>query len=306
MSEPTAPESAPRKNNKAAIAIVLLSIAVIVQGVKIYLDYKDKEAVQQQLDVTSQDLESTMVRLNEIKTELDDKIQQIAKLGGDVSELEKAKAEVESELKSARKRSEKALRELNDRVEGYEELLVAKDQEIEHLQALNKELFSENKNLKTTQNTLSDSINRLAKNKDDLQAKVNIASQLKAENVVVASVSSKGKERESPFRSRQLEKLKIEFNIAENNVAPIEGKKIMIRVVDEHGQPIFNVEKGSGTFMFEGREEFYTAAQEILFDNTKQKLSFIYEKGSEYASGNYTVDIFADGYKMGTTQFSVK
>jgi hypothetical protein len=185
-------------------------------------------------------------------------------------------------------------------------LLVAKDQEIERLQSLNKELYSENRNLKTKQNVLSDSINRLAKNKDDLQTKVNIASQLKAENVVVASVSSKGKERESPFRSRQLEKLKVEFNIAENNVAPIEGKKIMIRVVDENGQAIFNVEKGSGTFMFDGREEFYTAAQEILFDNTKQKLTFVYEKGSEYASGNYTVDIFADGYKMGSAQFSVK
>ncbi len=296
----------PKKNNKAAVAIALLSIVVIIQGVKIYLDYKDREAVQQQLDVTSQDLESTLGRLNEIKAELDDKIQQIAKLGGDVTELEKAKAEVESELKSARKRSEKALRELNDRVEGYEELLVAKDQEIEHLQSINKELYSENKNLKTKQNVLSDSINRLAKNKDDLQSKVNIASQLKAENVVVAALNSKGKERESPFRARQLEKLKIEFNIAENNVAPIEGKKIMIRVVDENGQPIFNVEKGSGTFMFDGREEFYTAAQEILFDNTKQKLTFVYEKGSEYASGNYTVDIFADGYKMGSTQFSVK
>jgi hypothetical protein len=304
MTEPTEPT--PRKNNKAAVAIALLSIVVIVQGVKIYLDYKDKEAVQQQLDVTSQDLESTMARLNEIKTELDDKIQQITKLGGDVSELEKAKAEVDAELKSARKRSEKALRELNDRVEGYEELLVVKDQEIERLQSLNKELFSENKNLKTKQNVLSDSINRLAKNKQDLQTKVDIASQLKAENVVIASVSSKGKERESPFRSRQLEKLKVEFNIAENSVAPIEGKKIMIRVVDENGQPIFNVEKGSGTFMLDGREEFYTAAQEILFDNTKQKLTFVYEKGSEYASGNYTVDIFADGYKMGSTQFSVK
>jgi len=298
--------SEPRKNNKAAVAIALLSIVVIVQGIKIYLDYKDKAAVQQELDVTSENLESTLTRLNEIKTELDDKIQQIEKLGGDVAELEKARAEVEVELKSVRKRNNKAILELKDRVEGYEELLVAKDQELERLQSLNKELYSENRNLKTKQNVLSDSINRLAKNKDDLQTKVNIASQLKVENVMVAALNSKGKERESPFRSRQLDKLKVEFNIAENNVAPIEGKKIMIRVIDESGQPIFNVEKGSGTFMLDDREEFYTAAQEILFDNTKQKLTFVYEKGSDYASGNYTVEIFTDGYKMGTVQFSVK
>ena len=296
----------PRKNNKAAVAIALLSIVVIVQFVKIYLDYKDKAAVRQELDVTTENLDSTLKRLDEIKTELDDKIAQIQKLGGDVAELEKARAEVEVELKSVRKRNDKAIRELKDRVEGYEELLLAKDEEIEKLQSLNKELFSENRNLKTKQNVLNDSINRLARNKDDLQSKVNIASQLKAENIAVLALNSKGKERESPFRSRQIEKLKVEFNLAENKVAPIEGKKIMIRVVDENGQPIFNVDKGSGTFTLDGKEEFYTAAQEILFDNTKQKLTFIYEKGSDYASGNYSVEIFTDGYKMGTVQFSVK
>jgi cell division protein ZapB len=296
----------PRKNNKAAVAIALLSIVVIVQGIKIYLDYKDKAAVQQELDVTAENLDSTLKRLEEIKTELDDKISQIEKLGGDVAELEKARAEVDVELKSVRKRNDKAIRELKDRVEGYEELLVAKDQEIEHLQSLNKELFSENRSLKTKQNVLNDSINQLEKNKQDLQSKVAIASQLKAENIAVLAMNSKGKERESPFRSRQVEKLKVEFNLAENKVAPIEGKKIMIRVVDENGQPIFNVDKGSGTFMLDGKEEFYTAAQEILFDNTKQKLTFVYEKGSDYASGNYTVEIFTDGYKLGVVQFSVK
>lgn len=298
--------NAPRKSNKAAVAIALLSIVVIVQGIKIYLDYKDKAAVKQELAASEENLESTLQRLNEIKLELDDKISQIDSLGGDVTELEKARAEVEVELKSVRKRNDKAVRELKDRVEGYEELLVAKDAEIEKLQSINKELFTENRSLKTKQNVLNDSINRLAKNTDDLQSKVTIASQLKAENVVVMAVNSKGKERESPFRSRQIESLKVEFNIAENKVAPIEGKKIMIRVVDENGQPIFNVDKGSGTFTLDGKEEFYTVAQEILFDNTKQKLSFLYEKGSDYASGNYTVEIFTDGYKMGSMQFSVK
>ena len=298
--------SEPRKNNKAAVAIALLSIVVIVQGIKIYLDYKDKAAVRQELATSEENLDATLKRLDEIKIELDEKIAQIDKLGGDVTELEKARAEVEAELKSVRKRNDKAVRELKDRVEGYEELLLAKDAEIERLQSVNKELFSENRSLKTKQNVLNDSINRLAKNKDDLQTKVTIASQLKAENVAVLAVNSKGKERGSPFRSRQIESLKVEFNIAENKVAPIEGKKIMIRVIDENGQPIFNVDKGSGTFMVEGKEEFYTAAQEILFDNTKQKLTFLYEKGSDYASGNYTVEIFTDGYKMGTMQFSVK
>ena len=302
---PSSPEPA-KSSNKAGIIIALLSIIVIVQSVKIYLDYKDKVEIKEQKANVEEELATTMQRLNEIKTELDQKIVEIQKLGGDVTELEKAKAEVESQLKRNGARSAKEIRQLKDKVEGYEELLKIKDDEIEKLQSVNKELFSENRTLKTKQNKLGDSINQLSRTKEELATKVAIASQLKAENVAIKGVNSKGKERDSPFRNRQLEKLKVEFNIAENKVAPIEGKKIMIRVVDENGQVIFDVARGSGTFVLNGKEEFFTSVQEFLFDNTHQKLTFFYEKGTEYASGNYSIQIYTDGYLMGAGQFTVK
>lgn len=302
MSQPEPTKS----SNKASIIIALLSIIVIIQSIKIYLDYKDKVEVKEQLTHTEADLASTMQRLNDVKTELDQKIAEIEKLGGDITDLKKAKAEVETELRRSNTRSSKSLKELKDRIDGYEQLLKLKDDEIEKLKTVNKELFSENKNLKTNQNKLSDSINRLSKNKEELATKVAIASQLKAENFSVKAVNSKGKERESPFKNRQLEKLKIEFSIADNKVAPIEGKKIFVRIIDENGQVIFDVAKGSGTFLLNGKEEFYTSVQEILFDNSKQHLLFLYEKGSEYTAGTYTAEAYTDGYKMGTAQFVVK
>jgi regulator of replication initiation timing len=304
MTEPQKTE--PKKSNKAGIIIALLSIIILIQSVKIYLDYQDKVEVKEQLATTEEDLATTMQRLNDIQIELEQKIQEIAKLGGDISELEKAKAEVTAELKRSTVRSKKALEELKDRLEGYEELLKIKDDEIDKLKSVNKELFTENRTLKTKQNKLSDSITVLAKNTEVLATKVAIASQLKAENIRVVSVTDKGKEREPPFRKRQLQKIKVDFNFAENKVAPIEGKKVIVRIVDENGQPIFDYNKDSGTFMIDGKEEFYTAAQEILFDNTRQKMSFIYDKGSEYTSGTYTVEIFTDGYRLGSVQFVVR
>lgn len=296
----------PPKSNRSNIIIGLLFIVVLIQGVKIYFDYTDKkEIIEQKADV-EEDLAGTMQRLKEIQAELDQKIVEIEKLGGDVKELQKAKAEVDAQLKRSVSRSTKSIKELKDRVEGYEELLKLKDDEIEKLKVTNQSLFSENRQLKTQKNELNDSITRLATTKEELAGKVAVASRLKAENVVVKSVNAKGKERDSPFRARQLEKLMVEFNLAENNVAPIEGKKIMIRVIDETGQVIFDVAKGSGTFIFNGKEEFYTAQQEILFDNTRQKLFFLYDKGSEYASGNYTVEIYAQDYLIGTAGFVVK
>ncbi len=303
----TTPTSLPeRKSNKAAIIIALLSIIVIIQSIKIYLDYKDKVEIKEQKATVEEELGTTMQRLTEIKTELDQKIVEIQKLGGDISDLQKAKVEVESQLKRNVTRSRKEIEELKGKVEGYEELLKLKDDEIEKLKSVNKVLYSENKTLKTEKNQLNDSINSLAKNKEELATKVAIASQLKAENVAVTAVNSKGKERESPFKNRQLEKLKVEFNLAENKVAPIEGKKIMIRVIDENGQVIFDVARGSGTFILNGKEEFFTSSQEILFDNTRQKLTYVYEKGSDYPSGNYRVEIYSEGYLMGSSQFTVK
>lgn len=305
-AENPTPESSPKKNNKLPVIVAFMAIVIIIQGIKIYLDTKEKQEVRTQLITTEEELATTMQRLTEIKAELDDKIAQVEKLGGDVADLEQAKVEIEEELRLTRRATGKEIKALKDRVEGYELLLKNKDEEIAKLQSVNKELLTENRSLKTRQNRLGDSLNRLSQSKAELATKVAIASQLKAENIRIVSVNDRGRERTPPFRIKQIERLKVEFNLAENSVAPIEGKKILIRIIDENDQVLFDVARGSGTFIFNGKEEFYTAAQEILFDNTRQKLTFFYEKGSEYAPGTYTLEIYTDDYMMGRSEFVVK
>lgn len=301
------PTSAPApKNHKSTIIIGLLLVIIIIQGVKWYLDSQEIKVKDEKIESTEQELASTKQRMIEIKNELDLKIAEVQKLGGDVTDLQTAKAEIEAELKRTQRANGKVIKDLKDKVEGYELLLKNKDEEIDKLKSVNKELLTENKTLKTQKNQLGDSISQLSQTKQELASKVAIASQLKAENFKILAVNDRGKERDSPFKNKQISKLKIEFNIAENNVAPIEGKKIMIRIIDENGQVIFDVAHGSGTFILDGKEEFYTASQEILFDNTKQKLTFLYEKGSDYTSGNYNLEVYTDGYKMGSGQFTVK
>lgn len=295
-----------KKSNRTSVIIALLSIIIIIQGVKIFYDSRAKQDMQAEQGSTEEELASTIQRLNEIQSELDVRIDEINKLGGDVEDLKKAKQEITDELSRTKRASGKVISELKDKVDGYEELLRMKDQEIEHLKSVNKQLFSENNNLKTQKNQLGDSLNRLSQATTELQSKVAVASRLKAENITIVGLTDKGKERDSPFRARQIAKVKVDFNIAENNVAPIEGKKIIIRIVDENGQVIFDVDRGSGTFIYNGREEFYTAAQEILFDNSRQHLTFTYDKGSDYPPGNYTMEVYCDDYQMGSGQFTVK
>lgn len=296
----------PKNNTKTAVIISIMAVVIIIQFVKIMLDSREKNEVITVLTSTEQELASTRQRMTEIRNELDEKISEVQKLGGDVADLERARAELDMELKRSIRATGKEIKTLKDKVEGYELLLRNKDEEIAKLQTVNTELLTENRTLKTTRNQLADTINRLNQSKQELASKVAIASQLKAENIRILALNDRNKERESPFRNRQLSQLKVVFNLAENEVAPIEGKKIMIRIIDENGQVLFDVARGSGTFMYNGREEFYTASQEILFDNTRQQLTFLYEKGSDYAEGTYTLEIYADDYRIGSGEFTVK
>ncbi len=302
----TAQAPAPKQNRKSLIVIILLVVIVIVQGIKIFLDHQESIAKEDQLATTEEELAITRQRLTDISEELEQKITEIEKLGGDVTELEQAKAEIEAELAKNRRATRRTIQDLKDKVDGYELLLKAKDEEITKLKEINSELLTENTSLKTEKNVLSDSLNELNESKEELASKVAKASELKVENIQIFAVNSRGKEREAPFKARQAEKIRVVFNIAENNVAPIEGKNVLIRIVDGNGQVIFDVSKGSGTFMYNDREEFYTANQEILFDNTRQQLTFEYEKGSEYEPGVYNLEVYTEGYKMGSEQFEVK
>jgi len=303
MTEAKKSKSGSKRN---AIIIGIIAVIVIVNGVKWYLDSEDRKEME---NYYTTELKEAQTRFDEISTELDEKIQEIQRLGGDIEELTKAKEEVEKErdqLQRTRTANRRLIAELKDKTEGYTELLLAKDEEIVRLKTLNNELLSENTTLKTEKNELNRSINELSENKEQLEEKVAIASRLKAENIEIYAVSGSGKERDGSFRKRQIENLKIEFNLARNPVAPIEGKEILLRIIDANNQVYFDVARGSGTFILDGKEEFYTLKQEILFDNTNQQVTFLYDKGSEYNSGDHTVELYTDGYLLGKKAFTVK
>lgn len=294
------------KNNKTSIIIALLSIVIIIQAIKIFLDYREKKQVRQELAVITTERDNTVAELQSVKNDLESKIAEVKKLGGDVADLKKARDEVQAELRKSKSRSAKALKELNDRIDGYRELLLRKDTEITKLKEANQNLLTQVTELKSAQNNLGDSINNLISTKQKLQDKVNTAAQLRAENIAVLAVNNRGKEKKPPFRNRQLSKLKIQFNLADNKVTEIGAQKIYWRILSKNGQVIFDVEKGSGTFMLKGKEEFYTATQEILFDNTRQLVSLEFGKGSPYPSGEYIAELYAKDYIIGTAKFSVK
>jgi hypothetical protein len=302
----TTPQKNTKKDNGKNILIIVLLILIVASGIKLYTDHLDKTRKSEEILILSEENNELNRRIDSMNYQLDLRIQEITKLGGDIAALEEIKEQLTRERSLDRKRSTEEIASLNQRIAAFSKTIQEKDQEILRLREVNEQLFTENTDLKTTQAQIQEEVAQLNVKQKELQDKVDIAARLRAENISIVALNSRGKEREDGFKNRQLEKLRITFNLADNKVAEKGARDIYVQIMAPNNQPIFDVAKGSGTFSIDGREEFFTVHQDILFDNSKQTLTYFYEKGTKYNPGIYEIRIYADGYQIGTKSFEVK
>lgn len=299
-------KAVPKQEQGKNILIIVLLILVIISGVKLYYDHQEKAQKTEEILILSEENTGLNQRLDSITYELEIRINEIKQLGGDIDSLIAIKDQLILERNSNRNRTVAEIAKLNQRIDGYGKLLQEKDADIVRLKAMNEQLFSENTVLKSTKAEIEEEVVKLSQKTQELEEKVNVAAKLRAENIVIAAVNARGREREGEFRNRQQEKLKIAFTLADNPVAPFGTRDIYVQILSPNNQVIFDIAKGSGTFSMDGREEFYTARQDILFNNSLQRLTYFYEKGTDYTKGMHTVRIFADGLEIGEKAFEVK
>jgi FtsZ-binding cell division protein ZapB len=137
--------------------------------------------------------------------------------------------------------------------------------------------------------------------------KVAIGAKLNTANIFVTGVKfrSNGKEKET-IKVSQIEQLKITFNIAENYVAEKRSKDIILKVIGPDGTTVYNNNAGSGTFKFQNEESIYSSKKTIEFTQDAQTVNFYWNKGSDWQKGKYKAELFADGFKIGSSDFELK
>ena len=222
MSTNLEKESGSGKDQNKNIIIIVLVLLVIISGIKLYTDYVDRTKKTEEILLLSTENNDLNKRLDSVTYQLDLRIQEIGKLGGDIQALEAVRDQLIAERNSTRQRSASEIAALNGKITNLNGLIAQKDQEILELRAANQQLFAENQDLKTTQAEIEEEVVQLNMQKQDLQAKVDVASMLKAENIAIAAVNSRGKERietTKDFKNRQIERLKVSFNLADNKVS---------------------------------------------------------------------------------------
>jgi cell division protein ZapB len=297
-------------NNRKVLIIIVFLILVVINGIQFYMSRQNEQKNKELIESKNTELITTYSKLDSISRQLNEKIQEIGRLGGNIDSLIMIKEQLEKEkdeLKLARSYDQDRYNKIREKIEGYEFLLKRKDQEIAKLKEVNQELLSENINLKSERNDLSRTINTLQEEKGEMAQKISVAAALRAENIKFYAVNRRGKPREGEeFKTNQIDELRVSFNLGENSLAQVGAKTIIMRIIEPEGSALYNAAAGSGTFMFKNEEIFYTASKEILFDNTQQIVTFEYEKGSEFRKGQHKVELYAEGALIGAGYFVIR
>ncbi|MBC3783679.1 hypothetical protein [Spirosoma utsteinense] len=310
-------ENNPQKPKTNGALLAALIIMTGLAGVSSYL-YFDQKKVSENQEVTIservEELSTTRVKLDSISTALDAKIAEVQKLGGDVTELEKMKVQLENDKASLRKGSRISLARYDAKIKQYEAFLVEKDTLIANLQRENvtlatnvKVLDEENTGLKTERQKLTDSVTTVVTQNQELSTKVTRAAALKAQNVKVFAVNAKGKVKEDDaYKAKRLDKIKLVYTLLDNPLTREEPKDVYVRVLDPQGAVVSDMANGSGTFSVDGNETIYTTKQTVNYTSNGQNVELLYTRGIPYKPGKYTVELYAEGFRIGAGEFAIR
>ncbi|MDI1235800.1 MAG: hypothetical protein PSX81_16100 [bacterium] len=299
------------KKSKTYLAILIgaLLILNIGIGVNLYMSNRKKNELAVKVDtITSQNTQLTtelQAAENEIKslqeanqglegklTERDEAIAQkitqikilLSKGKLSASELQKAKSEIAT---------------LRNQIEDYKT-------QITQLTEKNAELTSANEGLNQTLTAEQMKTADQARTIDSKNRTIGLAKKLNAGVISAMGVRERkmfGKKELETNKANKVEEVKVKFTIDKNEVADAGEKDIFVKIIGPDGSPITTKVQ---TTKVDGTETLYTEKKTVDYKNEKSEQTVYCTKQGGYKPGEYTVEIFAEGYRIGTTKFTLK
>lgn len=295
-----------QRKTKIGILIAVVSVMLIGGGIGFYLMYQNLQSKNQAITEMSQQFELE-------KEQLTDEYSQLAlqyegyglRIGNDslANLLDAQRYKVQrllEELRTVKASNVKRINELKNELSTLRAIMRQYVIQIDSLNALNNQLRTENKVVtqRYTEEQLKTSA--LVEEKKVLTTKITLASILEARNITVESLTEKGRKATKISKTAQL---KFNFVINKNISASTGEKYIYLRILQPDETPL--VKKNDNVFLFENRYINYSARRPIEYEGEEIAVTIYWDVEEFLQPGTYRADIFADGYIIGSSKFSL-
>lgn len=144
-----------------------------------------------------------------------------------------------------------------------------------------------------------DSAKTVIKQREDV---IDVGSTLHAANFTILGIQEKrnGKEKETT-KAKKVDKVRISFDLDENRIASSGAKDLYILVTAPDGKPISVEALGSGSFTTrEGEQKTFTQKINVNYaQGQKQRVSFDWKQNAPYVTGDYKIEVYHNGFKIG-------
>lgn len=304
---------------KNRLALITLALAIFTMAaVLVYYMYQNQELKKDknklletkiELETEIRDLNKSMDKMEQDMTnkdievqEKDNRIQQLSK------QLEDLKYLV-NKFKSEGKLTQARADQLKSELEQKDYYIRKYQNEINLLKEENQKL-KEDLNKADSKIKEKDSLNQENSHKiTELSTQVEAAKILKANNFKFYSVKNSGKESEfTTLRSRKLDDLKICFDVIENEVADMGKRNFYVVIKPSGAGQLKNLDKNSGYFTYRNQEILYSTKANAVYNRTSLKVCAVYnrQEAVDYSRGTYAVAVYADGYEIGKSTFTLE
>lgn len=301
-----------QNNNKSKPVIYWLIIAALAIGCIFLFISKNKMAeenevnskrMQSQIDSVKTDRASLQTDFDAASAKIDQLVSQNAKLDSnmqkDKEEMLAMQAKIKSMLGNSKataaelKKAREMISQLNDKTAQYEARIAELEKENGVLT---------NKNVVLTKERDSTTTQNIAIKK--------IGSVLHASNIRMEPIHKKknGKEKETT-KAKKVDVLRLKFDIDENRIAESGTKQLYLRIVGPDGTILSTPANGSGKMTTsKGDQVSFSIMKEISLVKEQPVKDVVVDWNQEgdFARGNYMIEIFSEGYKVGSGNVTLR
>lgn len=284
----------------AIIAILALATAVVYLFMSLRQKQNDIEEMSDLFEMEKEEMENEYsgfaVQYDELQVHLsNDSL---------INQLEKEKQRTQQlleELRQTKATNTAEIRRLKKELETVRAVLRSYVVQIDSLDRVNKQLAQENTAVRQQYQRVTKTYDSLAVEKQKVDEKVALASQLDAAAISLKAKNKRGKDESKIKNVTQFE---LDFTIVKNITVDTGEKVVYLRLTGPDGEPLGRDD--ADTFRYENVNLEYSAKKYIEYTGEQQEVTMYVDVDEYLGAGTYTAYIFVEGVMIGEQSITLK